>query len=50
MVWLLEHKQEFEKTKEQLASDMLVKYFDPNLQTELLTDASKLFNPKQTAN
>merc|ERR1712020_310447 len=36
------HQEEFAKAKEQLASEMLVKYFDPSLPTELLTDASKL--------
>lgn len=41
-VWLQEHQNSFEKTKEILISDLIVKPFDPNLQTELLTDASKL--------
>ena len=40
--WLPEHQKEFETAKRQLASDMVVKYFDPKLPTELLTDASKL--------
>ena len=40
--WLPDHQKEFEHAKKQLTSDMLVKYFDPGLPTELLTDASKL--------
>ena len=40
--WLPEHDKEFAFVKSVLTSDMVVKYFDPNLPTSLLTDASKL--------
>lgn len=40
--WLPEHQQAFEKVKEFLASKALLNYFDPNLKTQLLTDASRL--------
>jgi len=42
-VWLQEHQDEFEKVKEMLCSDMLVKPFDMSLDTELYTDASRLY-------
>ena len=43
-VWLDIHDQEFMRTKEALCSDAIVKPFDPLLRTELLTDASRLFD------
>ena len=39
--WLPDHQTAFDKIKEVLTSDLLVKYFDPSLRTELLTDASR---------
>lgn len=39
--WLEEHQQEFDKVREILTSDLLIKPFDPTLRTELLTDASR---------
>ena len=41
-VWTPEVNAEFERSKEILTSDMLVKPFDPALKTGLLTDASRL--------
>ena len=41
--WLEDHQKDFERMKETLTtSDSIVHYFDPNLPTELLTDASRL--------
>ena len=40
--WLPEHQAAFEKIKEILTSDMVILPFDPNLDTILLTDASRL--------
>ena len=39
--WTPEIQQEFDEIKRVLTSDMLVKPFDPTLETCLLTDASK---------
>ena len=41
--WLHEHKVAFEKTKEILTSDLVMKAFDPKLPTSLMSDASRLF-------
>ena len=41
-LWLPEHQEEFQKVKDLLTSDMMVKPFDRTLPTELLTDASRL--------
>jgi hypothetical protein len=41
-LWLPEHAEAFDRVKEALTSPMVVKYFDPHLPTELLTDASRL--------
>ena len=41
-LWLPEHEQEFLKTKEILTSKLIVKPFDINLPTILITDASQL--------
>ena len=41
-IWLEDHQQSFEETKRLLTSDMVVKPFDPKLETQLLTDASRL--------
>lgn len=41
--WLHEHQVELDNVKKILTSDMLVKPFDPDLETFLLTDASRLF-------
>ena len=41
-LWLETHQNEFEKLKQVLTSDLLVKTFDPKLPTKLLTDASLL--------
>ena len=40
--WLPEHQNAFDKIKEILTSDMVIQPFDPNLDTILLTDASRL--------
>ena len=40
--WLPEHQAAFEKIKDILTSDMVILLFDPNLDTILLTDASRL--------
>ena len=39
--WTPEIQKEFDDVKEILTSDMIVKPFDPQLETQLLTDASK---------
>lgn len=41
-LWLPVHDDEFRLTRNLLCSSDLVKPFDPNLRTELLTDASRL--------
>ena len=41
-IWLEVHGTEFRKLESILTSDLLVKTFDPNLDTMLLTDASCL--------
>ena len=41
-LWLDIHETEFQKLKRILTSELLVKTFDPNLETMLLTDASWL--------
>ncbi len=40
--WLPEHEAEFQNVKDNLSAHMELKYFDPMLKTELLTDASRL--------
>ena len=40
--WLPEHQKSFEETKRLLVSDLLIKPFKSDLETELLTDASRL--------
>ena len=40
--WLPKHQAAFEKIKDILTSDMVILPFDPNLDTILLTDASRL--------
>ena len=40
--WLLEHQAAFEKIKDILTSDMVILPFNTNLDTVLLTDASRL--------
>ena len=40
-LWLDDHEREFQRMKGILASDMVVKFFDCDLPTELLTDASR---------
>jgi hypothetical protein len=40
--WLNEHEEELVKVKKLLTSDLLVKPFDPELETDILTDASCL--------
>ena len=42
-LWLPEHEQAFQEAKKLLTSPMLIKAFDVHKQTELLTDASRLF-------
>jgi hypothetical protein len=39
--WLEDHQAAFEKAKEVLTSKLLVKHFDPDLKTDLVTDASR---------
>ena len=39
--WTPEIQKKFDDVKESLTSDMIVKPFDPQLETQLLTDASK---------
>jgi hypothetical protein len=41
-LWLPEHEEAFARVKEALTSPMVVRFFDPHLPTELLTDASRL--------
>jgi len=41
--WLEDHQNAFERAKKILCSEMLIKTFDPQLPTEILTDASRLF-------
>ena len=41
-VWLPEHQTAFDKIRQLLTSDVVVKPFDSSLATELLTDASRL--------
>ena len=41
-VWLPDHQLAFDQIKKLLSSQMIVKFFDKNLKTELLTDASRL--------
>ena len=41
-LWLEEHEKEFLQTKDILCSPLVVKPFDPNLTTYLITDASRL--------
>lgn len=40
--WLEDQEQAFQKAKQVLTSDLLVKPYDPSLKTELLTDAARL--------
>ena len=42
-LWTPEHTEEFNKVKTLLTSDMVIKPFDPALDTLLVTDASRLF-------
>ena len=41
--WLADHDAAFQKMREILTSDMMVSHYDPELPTELLTDASRLY-------
>ena len=41
-LWLTEHQQAFDKTKDILLSDLVTRPFDPTKPTQLLTDASRL--------
>ena len=41
-LWLPNHEEEFQITKRILCSNMIVKPFDQNLKTYLITDASRL--------
>jgi hypothetical protein len=41
-LWLDEHEEEFRRVRDILVSPLVVKPFDPALQTELMTDASNL--------
>ena len=41
--WLPEHQAEFSNMKNLLTSDLLVRPFDPTLETFLVTDASRLY-------
>ena len=40
-VWLPEHQEAFERVKEFLAGDVILKPYDPDLDTVLVTDASR---------
>ena len=40
--WSDDHQKEFDALKDMFTSELLVKHFDPNLKTSLLTDASRL--------
>ena len=42
-IWLPEHQSEFDRMRKLLSSELLVKPFDPNLDTFLVTDASRLY-------
>ena len=42
-LWLDSHQEQFQNIKKILTSPMLVKPFDPELETYLVTDASRLF-------
>ena len=42
-LWLPEHQVEFDKLKNILSSDLIVRHFDHRRQVYLLTDASGLF-------
>jgi hypothetical protein len=41
-LWLEEHEEAFLQMKKILSSDMVVKPFDPDLETRIITDASRL--------
>jgi hypothetical protein len=41
-LWLPEHEEAFARVKDALTSPLVVRFFDPSLPTELLTDASRL--------
>jgi hypothetical protein len=41
-LWLPEHEEAFARVKDALTSPLVVRFFDPKLPTELLTDASRL--------
>jgi hypothetical protein len=41
-LWLPEHEEAFARVKDALTSPLVVRFFDPDLPTELLTDASRL--------
>ena len=41
-IWLTEHQQAFQQTKDILLSDLVTRPFDPTKPTQLLTDASRL--------
>ena len=42
-VWLPEHNLDFENTKKDLTSPMMLQPFDPNIKTVVLTDAFQLY-------
>ena len=42
-MWLPEHQVEFDKLKNILSSDLIVRHFDHTKPVYLLTDASRLF-------
>ena len=42
-LWLPEHQVKFDKLKNILSSDLIVRHFDHRRQVYLLTDASRLF-------
>ena len=42
-VWLQEHEEAFTKMREILCSKMVVKSFDPQMETYIMTDASRLY-------
>ena len=41
-IWLLDHQEAFEKVKKICTSNLVLKIFDPDLDTELVTDASRV--------
>ena len=41
-VWLPDHPTSFNKKKELLTSDLILKHYDPSLPMELISDASKV--------